>query len=180
MSDNSCFPVPGMSAECLDRCCGERVLLMCGVSGSGKTFLSRQFEEMGFHRVSVDDIAWSAYGPGLNDMPFGAKKNVFMEASAEAGRQIETLLAKGERIVVDSTMCKRAKRDHMREICSRHSVRPLTLYLDTPGEILSQRLENRKGTGPDDQIVTPAQLESFLANFEKPDADENFITVVCP
>ena len=120
---------------------------MCGVSGSGKTFLSRQFEEMGFHRVSVDDIAWSAYGPGLNDMPFGAKKNVFMEASAEAGRQIETLLA---------------------------------LYLDTPGEILSQRLENRKGTGPDDQIVTPAQLESFLANFEKPDADENFITVVCP
>lgn len=178
MSDNSCFPVPGMSAECLDRCRGERVLLMCGVSGSGKTLLSRKFEEMGFHRVSVDDIAWSAYGPELNDMPFDAKKNVFIQAAAEAERQIETLLAKGERIVVDSTMCKRAKRDHMHEICSRHGVTPLVIYLNPPAGLLSQRLENRKGTGPDDQIVTPEQLESFLANFEKPDTDENFITVV--
>ncbi|WP_369525508.1 AAA family ATPase [Paramuribaculum intestinale] len=35
---------------------------MCGVSGSGKTFLARRLVGKGFLRLSSDEIIWNLYG----------------------------------------------------------------------------------------------------------------------
>ncbi len=48
---------------------GHKVIVMCGVSGSGKMFLARRFVGKGFLRLSSDEIIWSRYGdrfPGLD------------------------------------------------------------------------------------------------------------------
>lgn len=150
-----------------------RVVLMCGVSGSGKTFRSRQLERNGFVRLSPDVIAWRRHGPGVAALPFAGQRPIFAESFEAMVAETERLLDEGRKIVVDSTMCKRAKRDRMREVCRRHGVEPLVVWLDVAPAELRRRLARRRGDGPDDIVVTEAQLAQFLAGFEPPSPDEN-------
>lgn len=144
-----------------------RVVLMCGVSGSGKSFRARQLERNGFVRLSPDAIAWRLH-PGFPSLPFESQKPIFAEMMAETGR----LLDEGRRVVVDATMCKREKRDMMRTLCRSRGVEPLLVWLDTDPAELRRRLALRRGAGPDDIAVTDAQLSQFLAGFEPPATDE--------
>ena len=88
-----------------------------------------------------------------------------------------SVLADGQKVVVDSTMCKRTKRDAMRSLCSEAGIDPVFIYLDTPIEVLRQRLAERKGTGPNDQIVDSEHLEMFYKNFERPESDEKVMVI---
>jgi len=38
------------------------VLLMCGVSGAGKTTYSKQKEQEGYVRLAIDELIWEDYG----------------------------------------------------------------------------------------------------------------------
>ena len=42
-----------------------QVVAMCGVSGSGKTYLSKLLEIFGFKRISSDEIIWE-FGMGTH------------------------------------------------------------------------------------------------------------------
>lgn len=146
----------------------DRLIMLCGVSGSGKTRYARRLEADGYVRVSPDAIAWSRYGSSLATLPFAEQKEILTGINAELLTVVETLLKEGRRVVVDSTMCKLAKRDAMRRVCRGLGVEPRLVYLQAPLEVLRRRLAARRGTGPDDQLVTDAQLLSFLSGFEAP------------
>lgn len=151
---------------------------MCGISGSGKTVLACQIEQLGYRRVSADNLIWQSFG---NDFPaFDAERRgeIFRNTATEIETIVDNALSSGEKVVVDSTMCKRFKRDAIRNICCRHNAKPLFIHLDPPVETLSARLALRTGTGPDDQIITREELLSFLNNFQRPADDEpDFITL---
>lgn len=160
-----------------DRILNADVVLMCGVSGAGKTHFSTNLEKYGFRRISADEILWDKYGDNFSEIPFPEKKDIFTALGSCIAALVEQSLDAGEKVVVDSTMCKRFKRDAMREVCDRHDVKPLFVYLKAPIELLRQRLSTRKGTGPNDQIIREEQLESFFSNFEIPSEGDD-ITVI--
>lgn len=151
---------------------------MCGISGSGKTVFSKSIEKYGFLRLSTDETIWKKYGSEFTELPFETRKEIFQDADKEIRNKMQkTLLADGHKIVVDSTMCRRIKRDSMRALCSKTGIEPLFIYLEAPIEVLRQRLAERKGSGPNDQIIDNKYLEMFYKNFERPGSDENIITI---
>ena len=154
-----------------------QVLLMCGVSGSGKTYYSKKLQEKGYIRLSLDEYIWDRYGSGFTKMPFDKQQQIFQSASKELENKLLEHVSRGFKVVLDSTMCKRSKRNHVREICNVIGIEPLFIYMDTPSEELHIRISKRQGTGPNDQIIPSERLDSFISNFEVPDSDENFIVV---
>ncbi len=154
-----------------------QVILMCGVSGSGKTYYSKKLQEKGYIRLSLDEYIWDRYGSGFIKMPFDKQQPIFQSASKELENKLLEHVSRGFKVVLDSTMCKRSKRNHVREICNVIGIEPLFIYMDTPSEELHIRISKRQGTGPNDQIIPSERLDSFISNFEVPDSDENFIVV---
>lgn len=152
-----------------------RVVLMCGISGSGKTYYSRQLENQGYRRLSIDEQIWGRYGSGFGDLPPERRKEIFMDATAELYVRLGEMLENGEKVVVDSTMCKRIKRDNARNICRKHGVEPAIIYMTAPLPVLWKRLSERLGNGPDDLIVSHSDLMSYFENFEAPMPDENYM-----
>lgn len=165
-------------SEVTERILSSRMVLMCGISGSGKTVFSKKLEAKGFVRLSVDELVWSWYGERLQSLPFEEQRELFMKASEDILSRALRLLEEGESVVVDSTMCKRFKRNKFKEACMRSfGIDPLIIYLEASLPLLLKRLSERTGIGPNDQKVTEGQLEMFYANFESPDPDENFSVV---
>lgn len=154
------------------------IVIMCGVSGSGKTELARQIERFGYRRVSADNLIWKSYGDEFPTFDAERRGRIFRNTAAEIEATVDNALSAGEKIVVDSTMCKRRKRDAIRDICRQHGAKPLFIHLDPSVEILLARLAMRTGSGPDDQKVSQEELLSFLNNFQRPTDDESdFITL---
>lgn len=152
-----------------------RVVLTCGVSGSGKTCLAKALEEHGFIRVSADELAWRSYGGDFTSLPWSGQQELFGEVRDEIDAELESLLTSGCKVVVDSTMCKRGRRQNVIEICRRHGVEPLLVFLDAGYETLRDRLASRQGKGPNDIVIPDAQLREFCSNFESPGSDEPYV-----
>ena len=154
-----------------------QVVLLCGISGSGKTTFARRLEEEGFTRLSADGIIWEHYGDDFPNLPAEVKKRAFMEVNAELEMRLARLLLEGKRVAVDATLCKRPKRDRLRSVCSSLNAGVCLVWLDVAPDTLRERLALRKGNGPDDQIVAPEQLSQYTANFQRPEPDENPLTM---
>lgn len=106
-----------------------RVVLMCGVSGSGKTFFSRKLEKNGYVRLSVDELLWELYGPMSHSVPLEEQRVMIAGAMLELKKLLADHLEAGERVVVDATFCKRAKRDSFVEFCRSNGAEPLFIYI---------------------------------------------------
>lgn len=154
-----------------------QLVVMCGISGSGKTHFARELELAGYTRLSYDSAMWQRYGEAMATMPLSRQRPAFEAVAAETAETLRRLLCDGERVVLDSTMCRRSKRDEMRRLASESGVTMCLVWTDAPLEVLRERLSRRHGAGPDDLIVPEANLEMFYRNFERPAADEEFVRV---
>lgn len=146
------------------------LLLMCGVAFSGKTTLSRRIAaRCGHHRVSLDDLnaerGWGQVGP--EDIPV----EEWERSSAEAARQIDSLLAHGQSVVLDDTNCFRFLRERFREVARRHGAPVLIVYLPfTLEQGLERIAANRIERG---RLDFPEHLYRFhVSQFEPPGHDE--------
>lgn len=148
-----------------------QVVLLCGVSGSGKTYRAGFYERLGYVRLSLDSLVWERYGPTLGTLAPEKQREVFAACFEELAGRLAQLLGEGRRVVVDSTLCSRGKRDRMRQVCRACGADVRLEYLEVPLEVLVERLSHRRGTGPDDQIVTEAQIRRFVSGFEKPQGE---------
>ena len=146
---------------------------MCGISGSGKTHYAQELEKTGYIRLSSDALIWEKAGPGLSNLPDYKQKQLFMESRREILCHLASLLKSGKRVVVDATNCKYSSRNEIRRICSEVDVKPQFIYCQADKEVLWQRLSQRKGSGPDDLIVSSEQLADYWEGFERPHGDEN-------
>ncbi len=151
-----------------------RVVLMCGVSGSGKTFYARKLETEGYVRLSPDELVWRRYGREVSEMPPDRQRSLFADAQEEVAQKLLEHISLGHKVVVDSTLCRRAKRDHLRAICRERGVEPSLVYMKASLPVLRGRLSLRRGTGADDQIVADDLLMTYFSNFQTPGPDESF------
>ena len=150
-----------------------QVVIMCGISGSGKTHYARTLEKEGYIRLSSDALIWEKVGPGLYNLSKEEQRKLFAECRSELLNNFTRLLKSGEKVVLDSTNCKRAARDKLRNICAEIELKPIFIYCHTDKEELWKRLSQRKGEGPDELLVTQEQLSEYLSGFECPEDSEN-------
>lgn len=149
-----------------------QALIMCGISGSGKTEYARKLEEQGFLRISTDALIWEKTGGQLSSLSKEEQKRLFRESREDVRKQLIFHLESGEKVVLDATHCKRKARDEIREICSGFGIKPVFIYCYADKDELWRRLSQRKGTGPDDLIVTEENLNDYWLGFERPEEDE--------
>lgn len=154
-----------------------RVVILCGVSGSGKTTLARKLAAQGRVIVSLDHIIWERYGARYASLPPDEQHEIFLSLGVELDRRVCEAVGRGERVVVDAAMCKRRGRDRLRAACLAAGADVSLIWLTASPATLTARLDGRKGQSPDDAIVEPDRLRGFLAGFERPDDDEDAVTI---
>lgn len=154
-----------------------QVVMMCGISGSGKTRYARSLTDQGYTLISADRMAWATDGGRLKELPHEQVQQAYASVNERIDTLLRQALERGERVVIDSTLCKRQRRNELAQICRQAGVTPLIIYLHASQPTLQLRLNARRGSGPDDMKVTPAQLTHFCQNFEAPGSEENFITI---
>lgn len=156
-----------------------RVVLMCGLCCSGKTRYARRLEQQGYVRISADKGAWRHAGGDPAHLSHEMRMKIFRRVFAELTDNLRSLVEQGRDVVVDSTLCKRAKRDEMRDICRGLGVSHKLVYCCAPEAEIRRRAALRSGIGPDDLIIDGDDLNSYIRNFEAPGADE-VATLVLP
>lgn len=156
-----------------------QAVVMCGISGSGKTHFAKMLERKGYTRLSVDALIWQKAGSRLPSLSDQERRLLFTECNDEMRAQLVDLLKAGRKVVVDATHCKRSIRDRIRNLCASVQVKPIFVYCEASEEELLSRLNGRTGAGSDDLPVTPHQLADYYIGFERPQPDETDICT-CP
>jgi carbohydrate kinase (thermoresistant glucokinase family) len=143
-----------------------RVLLLMGVSGSGKTTVGALLAgRLGWPYADAD-----AFHPPANVAKMGAGHPLTDEDRRPwlraIGDWIDRQLARGERGVVTCSALRRAYRDLLR----RPEVQ--MVYLRGSRELVAQRMAAREG-----HFFKPAMLDSQFSDLEEPGPDENVVAV---
>ena len=144
-----------------------RLIVLCGLPGSGKTTVARELErEVGGVRLCSDE--WmTTLGIDLFDQP----GRVRVEALQQ--ELIDVLLRAGVTVVYESGGWSRAERDAMRDRVRAVGARVELCFLDVPLETLWERLSRRNEERPPATGVIPYDdLREWAAAFERPDDDE--------
>ena len=152
-----------------------QVVIMCGISGAGKTQYALGLVEEGYTRLSTDLLIWEKVGNKLPGLSKQEQKRLFSECREEVLKHFNFLLKTGAKVVVDATHCKRAVRDKIRKICCEAGVNPVFVYCHADKDELLRRLSQRKGKSPDDLLVTEEEFQNYWLGFERPQEDESDI-----
>jgi predicted kinase len=151
--------------DCRVRHVAGRLVLLCGLPGSGKTTLATRLAgSLPAVRLCPDD--WlRGLGIDLFDEPARARLEAVLSAHAHE------LLRHGVHVVLEFGFWSRAERDEQR-LAARALGAPVELrYLDVPFEVLVRRLAARNLTGTT-VTITPDMLREYSTMFDPPTAEE--------
>ncbi len=143
-----------------------RLVLMCGLPGSGKTTEAQRLAaRLGAVRLAPDE--WLAgLGIDLWDEEIrGRLERLFWDLAQE-------LLRLGQSVILESGFWLRSDRDEKRAGARAIGAAVELRYLGVPLDELSRRLEGRVASEVGAVTISRSQLERFAASFEAPDAEE--------
>ena len=146
---------------------GARLILTCGLPGSGKTTLARQLAaDRGAVRLTKDEWLW-ALGASPWDAPINDK------VESELWRIAREILSLGVSVVLDFGLWARVERDEMRTVARGLDVGVELHYLNAPFDELWRRIQTRNLEPP--WVAEPilrAHLVEWASTFQEPDAAE--------
>lgn len=161
-----------------------RLVLMCGLSGSGKSHLAGMLvTELPALRLRSDvarkrqaGLAASSRSQSPMDAGLyatGRTEQVYAALADAALALVET----GEHVIVDATFIESARRRKLLERASALGVQSCVLYCTAPVEILRERIAAREATGADPSEATLEVLDRQIERLQPPGGDEPAITV---
>ncbi|KHJ70387.1 AAA family ATPase [Rhodococcus sp. Chr-9] len=146
-----------------------RMVLVGGVSATGKTTLSRTVGAyLGADVVRSDIVRKELAGLQPTDrIGDGTDAGLYAPTHSEATyrellRRAETALARGRSVVLDATWLSSGQRDAARKVADGASVDVIEIECRADKGILLQRMASRAERGDDASDATPAVLEQQL------------------
>ncbi|SEI16600.1 MULTISPECIES: ATP-binding protein [unclassified Leifsonia] len=146
---------------------------MCGPAGAGKSTVARQLEADGTTRLSFDQEAWNR---GLRVMPLSPELREEIERELRA--RLVQLVADGVDVVRDFSFWSRRALIEYRELLRPLGIEPVTVYLDTPRQVASERMRARRLAHEDDYPLDEALIAAYFDHFEPPTEAEGPLTVI--
>jgi len=150
---------------------GSQLLIICGLSFSGKSTLGKAItERFDYEQVDVDETKINLYGQSIKDEDLYPED--WARIYTETDKLIEKLLKSGKSVVDASRNFSKTERNIVKSIADKAGVPIITVYVDTPEQMARQRLlENRRNpTRPD---VTDKNFEEVIRAMEPPTVDEH-------
>ncbi|MDJ0664591.1 MAG: ATP-binding protein [Acidimicrobiia bacterium] len=142
---------------------GPRLIIVCGLPGSGKTTHAEQLAALhGGFRLSADD--WM----GVLDINLwdGDARDRIERLQWELAQD---LLRRGQTVIIEWGTWGRSERDALREGARALGAAVELHYLDEPIEVLWERVRDR---GLEDPPMTREQLESYADTIDVPTDEE--------
>lgn len=155
------------SADGLDPVTAARLILTCGLPGSGKTTLAVLLaEERSAVRLTKDEWVWA-----LGSSPWDRRLGERVERQLwELAQQI---LSQGVSVVLDFGLWSRAERDELRTAARQMGVGVELHVVEGATDELWRRIDARNAAPPWDVApISRADLDTWSAAFEAPDAAE--------
>jgi aminoglycoside phosphotransferase family enzyme/predicted kinase len=159
-----------------------KLILMCGLSGSGKsTVADRLVPRIPAIRLRSDVArktlagltarakTASPIGGGLYDPQRSDAVFEFLADVAEA------LLRGGDNVIVDATFITRGRRNQFHALAKRVDTKVCVILCDAPIDILRERIRARSTANDDPSEATLEVLDAQLKKFESPGTDESVI-----
>jgi len=160
------------------------LVLTCGLSGSGKSYLAGKLVgNLPAVRVRSDVARKALAGlTALDDSRSPIDGGLY--AAEQSDRTFDYLLEvasgllrAGEHVIVDATFIERSRRDRFADLARSIGAPLHILYCAAPLAVLKQRLTARSAAGRDPSEAGVEVLELQLDRFEPPAADEAVIPV---
>jgi predicted kinase len=144
-----------------------RLILTCGLPGSGKTTVARKLAaSRSAVRLTKDEWLWA-----LGSTPWDAPTQEKIEH--QLWQLAQEILHLGLSVVLDFGLWARSERDEMRSEARRLGVGVELHYLDAPADELWRRIDERNALSPwDSYPIRRADLDGWIQLFDAPDAAE--------
>lgn len=123
-----------------------KVVMMCGVCGSGKTTYAKQLEKSGFVRLSIDEEMWRVYGQRGLDFPENQYEALSQKTEIALREKMIALINEGRDIVLDFSFWNKKDRDTYRSVIRQAGGTPQLIYMKASKEVLKKRLQKRNQT----------------------------------
>ena len=161
-----------------------RLLLVSGLSGSGKSHLAAQLlARHGCVRLRSDverkrlfNLAAHASSRHLTQNIYTADANA--RTSVRLLELAESVLASGLPLIIDATLLHRSARQAFQDLAQRLGVPHALLHCTAPRAVLEARIQAREAQGDDPSEAGLAVLAGQFALHEPPDTDEAAFTVI--
>jgi aminoglycoside phosphotransferase family enzyme/predicted kinase len=159
-----------------------KLILMCGLSGTGKSHVAERLVPLLPAIRLRSDVARKALaglttlahtaspvGGGLYDPRRSEAVYAFMATVAEA------LLCGGDNVIVDAAFIEHGQREAFLSLAEQLGVSVRIVHCDAAVDILQTRIKARSASGNDPSEATQDVLDMQLVNFEPPGSDEPVI-----
>lgn len=153
-----------------------KLVMMCGTSGSGKTYFSKLLESRGFVRLSIDEELWPDFYV-LSDMLTPKHRAFLKESGIERLKsRAANLISDGKSVVIDMCFCHKVQRDEFRAFGESLGAAVVLIYMKASLPVLKERLSDRAGkNGPNSLPVSEDELLRFWNGFQPPKGEGEIV-----